>query len=150
MNDTRPLALALGGLLLTAVAAPVLRHRRPGAADDFPLSHYPMFSAKRRRHGRVVHVVVDDADGSHPLGYRRLGTGGFNQVRRQLTRRAATPEGAPIVIGSRTLTSQLYRRNFMLWVRYGSKFWSGPSYRALRSWSVQRRLDGAVYPHQAR
>lgn len=94
MNDTRPLALALGGLLLTAVAAPVLRHRRPGAADDFPLSHYPMFSAKRRRHGRVVHVVVDDADGSHPLGYRRLGTGGFNQVRRQLTRRAATPEGA--------------------------------------------------------
>ncbi len=34
---------------------------------------------------------------------------------------AVAPEDAPIVIGSRTLTSQLHLRNFMLWVRYGSK-----------------------------
>ncbi|GEK79992.1 hypothetical protein [Agrococcus baldri] len=93
-RSTPAAALALGGALLALVAAPVLQHRRAQPVDGFPLSHYPMFSARRGRTGRVVHVVVDDADGTHPVHYRRLGTGGFNQVRRQLTRRARTPEGA--------------------------------------------------------
>lgn len=87
-------ALAIGGALLTIVAAPVLQHRRARPVDGFPLSHFPMFSARRGSTGRVVHVVVDDAEGSHPVHFRKLGTGGFNQVRRQISRRARTPEGA--------------------------------------------------------
>lgn len=87
-------ALAIGGALVAIVAAPVLQHRRSQPVDGFPLSHYPMFSARRRSTGSVVHVVIDDADGTHPVDYRRLGTGGLNQVRRQLNRRAKTPVGA--------------------------------------------------------
>lgn len=87
-------ALVLGGAFVAAVAAPVLQHRRAQPVDGFPLSHYPMFSAKRRSTGSVVHVVIDDAHGTHPVNYRRLGTGGFNQVRRQLNRRSRSPEGA--------------------------------------------------------
>lgn len=94
MSASPTTALLLGGALVALVAAPVLQHRRKHPVDDFPLSHYPMFSAKRRQHGHVVHLVIDDEKGTTPVPYHRIGTGGFNQVRRQIARRAKTLEGA--------------------------------------------------------
>lgn len=93
MRD-RMLACALGAAMLAIVASPVLQHRRPTPIDGFPLSCYPMFSARRGSTVTVVHVEASDDEGSWPVSYRRLGTGGFNQVRRQVARRARTADGA--------------------------------------------------------
>ncbi|MGO1543362.1 MAG: hypothetical protein ACTHXA_03380 [Gulosibacter sp.] len=55
--------------------------------DSFPLSTYPMFSADRK--GRIVipHVVGFTAHGERVLPhYSHFGTGGLNQVRKQIAR----------------------------------------------------------------
>lgn len=92
---TRVLAAALAGALLTAVALPARRFAEgPEARDSFPFSHYPMFSARRRAHYRVTHLLGVDADGTtRPLHHRYLGTGGLNAVRRQVHRRVRDGDG---------------------------------------------------------
>ncbi|NLT25971.1 MAG: hypothetical protein GXX90_04885 [Microbacteriaceae bacterium] len=90
-------ALRLGALAgFAAVLLAPLRHyvgpmKRVTEAkiehDSFPLSTYPMFSADRR--GRIVipHVVGFTADGERVIPhYRHYGSGGHNQVRKQLAR----------------------------------------------------------------
>lgn len=76
------------GLSLLAVGAvlwPVLQNWRSAPRDSFPLSYYPMFSARRPRRVKVLHVVGLDAQGRrHSIPYRYYGSGGLNQVRRQL------------------------------------------------------------------
>lgn len=55
--------------------------------DSFPLSTYPMFSADRK--GRIVipHVVGFTAQGERVLPhYSHFGSGGLNQVRKQIAR----------------------------------------------------------------
>ncbi|WP_349829144.1 hypothetical protein [Brevibacterium litoralis] len=97
LPESRSLALALGTAFLAVLASPVCRNLRPveDRRDGFPLSHYPMFSAHRKRTGRVVHARVRYTDGTwEDVGYMTMGSGGFNQVRRQVARRAGTPEGA--------------------------------------------------------
>lgn len=86
---SRLLAGLLTGALLTAVALP---GRNLGGGtdvrDSFPFSHYPMFSARRKSHYWVTHLLGIEADGtSRPLHYSYLGTGGLNAVRRQVRRR---------------------------------------------------------------
>ncbi|WP_374929504.1 hypothetical protein [Kytococcus sedentarius] len=79
-----------GTALVALVASPVVQNWRPRAerTDDFPLSYYPMFSAKRGATGTVHHLVGIDAEGTeHVLHFRHAGSGGLNQIRRQITRR---------------------------------------------------------------
>ena len=116
---TRLIVGVLTGALLTAVALPARRlgggsgtrvGRRCGtrtteqtgprdghpdtAADSFPFSHYPMFSAARTAHYWVTHVLGVRADGSvAPLHHSYLGTGGLNAVRRQVRRRVRAGDG---------------------------------------------------------
>jgi hypothetical protein len=90
-------ATVFSAAVLAAVLSPLLQYRRPLSArvDGFPLSWYPMFSAKRRRRAWVTHAVGVSADGrrrSLPLDV--LGSGGLNQVRRQLYR-VAVREARP-------------------------------------------------------
>lgn len=89
---TATAALVLAGLLV--VLSPVRHSWTSSPRDSFPLSYYPMFSARRRKTARVVHAVGVHADGTRTrLGYQLCGTGGFNQVRRQLVRAVADGRG---------------------------------------------------------
>lgn len=95
----RALAGLLTAALLTAVALPIRRLGRPEeeVRDSFPFSHYPMFSAKRRDHYWITHLVGVEADGTtRPLHHSYLGTGGLNAVRRQVRRRVRAGAGPEI------------------------------------------------------
>ncbi|WP_156934707.1 hypothetical protein [Pseudonocardia spinosispora] len=68
---------------------PFSQYRRPvdDRVDGFPLSYYPMFSARRGTHGHVAYAVGVHADGSRArLPYHLIGPGGVNQVRKQMSR----------------------------------------------------------------
>lgn len=88
--QARTVAVAASALLLAAVVWPVRQNWASSPRDDFPLSYYPMFSARRRKHGKVVHPVGVTGDGIRlDLPFQLCGTGGFNQVRRQVVRLVA-------------------------------------------------------------
>ncbi|HEX4250636.1 MAG TPA: hypothetical protein VH008_22415 [Pseudonocardia sp.] len=82
---------------LSAVLLPARQNWRAPEkqADGFPFSYYPMFSKRRRQHANVVYAVGITADGTRRrLRHSVLGTGGLNQVRRQIYRVALTEERA--------------------------------------------------------
>ena len=82
---------------LGAVLYPLRQLLRPveQRKDGFPLSYYPMFSTPRRQHAHVAYAVGVAADGTRRyLPHTRIGTGGLNQVRRQLYRIAITDDRA--------------------------------------------------------
>ena len=82
---------AFAGVLLAPVrhyvGTPKQVKRNKFARDSFPLSTYPMFSTDRKGRIIVPHVVGITANGERfPLHYRHYGTGGLNQVRKQIAR----------------------------------------------------------------
>lgn len=78
---------AAAAALVGVVLAPLRQNWRRKPRDGFPISYYPMFSARRQRSGTVVHLVgVDSSGQAQVLHYRHAGTGGLNQVRRQIRR----------------------------------------------------------------
>ncbi|MGH3978841.1 MAG: hypothetical protein ACRDRZ_07555 [Pseudonocardiaceae bacterium] len=82
-------AAVFSAAVLASVLSPLLQYRRPVTVriDGFPLSWYPMFSAKRHRRAWVTYAVgVQDDGGRRYLSCGTLGPGGVNQVRRQLYR----------------------------------------------------------------
>lgn len=88
MPYPKPIAALLSVALLLLVASPVRENLKAQPKDGFPLSYYPMFSLKRDTHYTVRHVVGYDHRGqAHVIPYKLLGTGGFNQVRRQVNKR---------------------------------------------------------------
>ena len=88
IEDER-LATAFSVAMLAAVLLPITQNWRRHKRDGFPLSYYPMFSDRRREKVNVVHLVGLTADGErHLIPYHYAGTGGLNQVRRQLNRLA--------------------------------------------------------------
>lgn len=100
-------AAAFSVALALVVAMPVSENLRSTPTDDFPLSYYPMFSADRQDRHAVTHVVAIDEDGeARTVPYRLLGSGGFNQVRRQLRKRVRTDADAVCVDAARTLVDK--------------------------------------------
>lgn len=82
-------AAVFSAAVLVSVLSSLLQYRRPMAdrIDGFPLSWYPMFSAKRHRRASVTYAVgVRDDGGRRYLPCGALEPGGINQVRRQLYR----------------------------------------------------------------
>ncbi|WP_119069005.1 hypothetical protein [Rubrobacter indicoceani] len=76
---------AFGLALIGAVLLPLRENRREAPEDNFPLSYYPMFTANRGRHTTVNYLVGADAAGKRKtLPATLAGTGGLNQVRRQI------------------------------------------------------------------
>lgn len=77
-----------GGFSLAMIGAvlwPLAENWREQPQDNFPLSYYPMFSAKRSKKAKVSYLVGYDSRGQrHILSYKLAGSGGMNQVRRQI------------------------------------------------------------------
>jgi len=87
------------GVLSTAMVAitlsPIAENWSERPNDGFPLSHYPMFSAKRTDSVRITYLVgADSSSKRYLLSHRYVGPGGLNQVRRQIARiaRRGDPE----------------------------------------------------------
>ncbi|GAA2039816.1 hypothetical protein GCM10009720_20450 [Yaniella flava] len=79
------------------VGSPKQVKRTKFAQDSFPISTYPMFSVDRKGRVTVPHVVGITADEQRvPLHYRHYGTGGLNQVRKQIARGVRRGDAADI------------------------------------------------------
>ena len=86
---SKAIAATASGALLAIVLSPIRQSWRSRPKDGFPLSYYPMFTAKRKASGKVTHLVGVTAEGeARNLPHHLAGTGGLNQVRRQLARSA--------------------------------------------------------------
>jgi hypothetical protein len=105
----RRFAVGLSAIMLGAVLYPLRQHlvAKKNRKDGFPLSYYPMFSAKRGETCKVAYGVGVKADGTRVyLPGPVMGTGGLNQIRRQL-RRVVREERVPIyaeVVAARVST----------------------------------------------
>ena len=92
---------AFAGVLLSPlrhyVGTPREVKRNKVEHDSFPISTYPMFSADRKGRVTVPHVVGLTSDWQRiPLHYRHYGTGGLNQVRKQIARGIRRGQAAEI------------------------------------------------------
>jgi hypothetical protein len=73
--------------LLLLVLSPVYKNCLEEPEDDFPVSHFPMFSTRRGDAIKVTHFVGVDASGKRtvvPFGY--MGARGENTARKQISR----------------------------------------------------------------
>ncbi len=79
---------ALASLAMIGAALwPIQENWRKDPHDSFPLSYYPMFSAKRRAIETFNYLVGHDAKGKRYLiRHSFAGHGGLNSVRRQINR----------------------------------------------------------------
>ena len=89
MINTKLAAVAFSVVMILAIVWPVRQNWKEHPKDDFPLSYYPMFSHKRKSTHSLPYFVGYDVSGQrYYIPYKYLGTGGFNQVRRQINKRA--------------------------------------------------------------
>ncbi len=78
-------AAGLSVALLCAVLLPLKENWSAKPQDSFPLSHFPMFTDRRGETYEVTYLVGLDASGNQrKIRHTYAGTGGFNQVRRQI------------------------------------------------------------------
>ncbi len=83
------LATGLSLLMILAVVWPVHSNWVRKPQDSFPLSHYPMFSHDRQGKADMTYLIGVAADGKRQyLPYTLVGTGGMNQVRKTIAKRA--------------------------------------------------------------
>jgi len=73
--------------LIGAVLWPIQQNWREKPRDNFPLSYYPMFSAKRKTIESFNYLAGQDERGTRYLvPYKFAGVGGLNSTRRQINR----------------------------------------------------------------
>lgn len=93
----RSAARCISALVVLVVLSPVLENCRDRPRDGFPLSYYPMFSEKRRSNMRVTYLIGLDAAGNrHKVPYVFAGSGGLNQVRKQIAAKVRRGEAAEL------------------------------------------------------
>ena len=79
--------------LLVIVLSPIIQNWREDPVDGFPLSYFPMFTTVREGRTTLTHPIGIRADGSQvSLHYKVVGSGGMNQVRRQIRSRVKRGE----------------------------------------------------------
>ncbi|MEM1135041.1 MAG: hypothetical protein AAGI07_04325 [Bacteroidota bacterium] len=89
MKYSQSSALVLSIIAILIVMSPIIENWKEKPEDSFPLSYYPMFSKKRKEvYSMYYFVGYDSQDNRHKIPYKIVGTGGFNQVRRQIRRAA--------------------------------------------------------------
>ncbi len=105
-------AAAFSAAVLGAVLLPIRQNWREHKRDSFPLSYYPMFSTQRKERVDLLYVVGLTAAGERRLiPYSYAGTGGLNQVRRQLGRLVRGGAGRSSVRGRRPAVGREERRS---------------------------------------
>lgn len=98
MNFSKSQALWFSAVLLALVLYPVKENWAKTHKDSFPLSYYPMFATKRSNNYGLYYVVGKDTTGNAiKIPYKLIGEGGFNQVRRQITRARKRENGIPFL-----------------------------------------------------
>ncbi len=81
-------------LVLGAIFWPVSENWKAKPKDAFPLSYFPMFSYKRDAVHELSYFVGYDANNNrYQIHYDYIGSGGFNQVRRQLNKKVRRDKG---------------------------------------------------------
>lgn len=96
---------------LAVLLSPVAENWKRKPVDSFPLSYYPMFSAKRAATYSAQTIYGVDGSGKRTvLPYRLAGTGGFNAVRRQLRVHVKEKRAAELCRGVAARLSRSSRR----------------------------------------
>ena len=98
MTYGKPGAALASLILLLFVFAPVTQNWEAKPEDGFPFSYYPMFAKERGATEHVYHVIgLDGRGSSYDLPYQLAGSGGFNQVRRQIRKHARGGGGERLI-----------------------------------------------------
>lgn len=80
-------ACAVSIAVMGIVVSPLAQNWSSAPQDDFPLSYYPMFTKSRDDEVKITHVVgLDEKGNAYRIRYNVLGSGGMNQVRKQVRR----------------------------------------------------------------
>ncbi|GAB4497027.1 MAG: hypothetical protein OHK0019_29830 [Saprospiraceae bacterium] len=94
MIQSKSAAVVASLILLSAILWPIRENWQKEPKDAFPLSYFPMFSLKRDTTCRVNYFVGFDNRGNRVvIPYRFVGSGGFNQVRRQINKKVRQGKG---------------------------------------------------------
>ena len=89
MIKTKLAAAVFSAVMILAILWPARHNWNENPKDGFPFSYYPMFSHKRKAtHSLPYFVGYDESGKRYYIPYKYAGTGGFNQVRRQINKRA--------------------------------------------------------------
>jgi hypothetical protein len=81
-------------LCLAAILYSIRENWQEKPRDNFPLSYFPMFSHKRDSVMNFNYLVGYDSMGHRwAVPYRFVGSGGFNQVRRQINKKVRQDKG---------------------------------------------------------
>lgn len=111
MHHPKQVAGIFSLLMIMAVCSPVVQNWRAEPHDGFPLSYYPMFSHKRTAEYSINYFVgLDAAGGRHYITYELIGSGGFNQVRRQVNKMIRQKKGDELLgkVAQRVIKSKKY------------------------------------------
>jgi hypothetical protein len=86
-SKAKCLALAFSLIIVLVVLSPIAQNWQLDPRDNFPLSYYPMFSYERSGPEELSYLVGMDLRGNRvPIPYTLAGSGGMNQVRRQINK----------------------------------------------------------------
>ena len=106
-------ATLLSLALLGAVLWPIHQNWRKQPRDSFPLSYYPMFSAKREPVEFFYYLVARDEQGArYYVPYQFIGPGGHNSNRRQIRRIVNEGRAADL---ARAVARRLGRQDELPW-----------------------------------
>jgi hypothetical protein len=113
LTQGKGLASGFSLLMICAVLWPIVENWREQPTDSFPLSYYPMFTEKRAEKARVTYMVGFDAQGNRELiPYPFAGTGGLNQVRKQIRKVAQTGKATELCRSVAARIAQSKRERF--------------------------------------
>ncbi len=89
MKYSQKQAVLVSVFIIALILSPIMENWASKPKDSFPLSYYPMFSKKRKAtYGLYYFVGYDSVQNRYKIPYKIAGTGGFNQVRRQIKKEA--------------------------------------------------------------
>jgi hypothetical protein len=98
MHLNKTLAVMVSCATLLAIMWPVQENWRDKPKDNFPLSYFPMFSYKRDSVMSLNYLVGYDTFGNRcVVPYWYAGSGGFNQVRRQINKKVRQEKGDQLI-----------------------------------------------------